>query len=133
MDAFEGGMPRSDHLSNRQLVARQARETIDPIAEQSWHLSVVWRLHAASEGVDVVASPVARALVVVCVWMRGGLPDRGQRKSVHLTNLRNCEELAALPQTLACGLAVDPAGRGRVTRHLEVILKFLAADCLAFA
>src|SRR6202521_4049698 len=65
--------------------------------------------------------------------MRRHLPDRGERKPVILAHLRHREELSARPGTLACGLAVDPAGCGRVTRDLEVILKCLAAGRLALA
>src|SRR5712692_4290587 len=65
--------------------------------------------------------------------MRGDLPDGSHRQSVNLAHLGHREELAARPRTLARGLAVDPAGCGCIARDLEVILKCLAADCLALA
>lgn len=87
-----------------------------------------WRSHAAREGADVVLPQGAWCLALSRGSMRRHVPDRTQGHLVYVADLRQGDEIVALPGARFDGLPVDPLRGVRVTADLQVLRQLLVAD-----
>src|SRR5687767_12797885 len=97
MDPLECGVMQREGLCDRRIAATYTRHAVHPVLNERRNLSPVRWFHSFREGLDVVASPVARTFLRSGLRVGDDFPDRGQHLAVELSDFGDREQLVATP------------------------------------